>query len=297
MIPALAQPLRAGKAMLKMLGGGSVVLIDDPPKAEPRYGYGKPPHALLLDKIQRRRELYRQWLTRFLDFCDDYRRIPAARNAAEAGAAVPCWLNSYVPGLDAVALYGLVASTRPSRYVEIGSGFSTMFARRAARDHGIDCRITSIDPQPRADVAPLCDDVHRCPVETMDPDVFRTLSSGDILFVDGTHRLLMNSDVSVLFLDVLPRLAPGVLVQFHDIWLPYDYPARWAQRYYSEQYMLAVLLLHSDDYEIVLPNRYITDDPELSGVLAPLWSRPELAAVPRHGGSFWLRRTGEASCP
>jgi len=93
-----------------------------------------------------------------------------------------------------------------------------------------------------------------------------------------------------VFLEILPRLRPGVLVHFHDIWLPCDYPTRWADRYYTEQYMLAALLLFGNQYDIVLPNRFITDDEELSGVLAPLWASSELAGASRHGGSFWIRR-------
>ncbi len=290
MIPVIQQPVRTGKALLKMLGGRPVALIDDPPQAEPRYGYGKPPHPLLLARIEQQRNTYRDWLRRFLRFTDQYRRIPLSRDAAGPEATTPCWQNPWFPGLDAVTLYGLLACTRPARYLEIGSGFSTMFARRAAVDHRLDCQIISIDPAPRADISSLCDRVYRRPVETVDPGIFAALEPGDILFVDGSHRLFMNSDVAVVFLEILPRLTPGVLVHFHDIWLPCDYPAQWADRYYTEQYMLGMLLMHSEEYDIVLPNRYVTDDRELSGVLAPLWDCPELAGAPRHGGSFWIER-------
>jgi hypothetical protein len=293
MMPVIQRQIRTGKALLKMMGGRSVALIDDPPRAEPRYGYGNPAHPQLLAKIEQYRDDYRGLLRKFVRFRDELRRIPLSREAGEEDATTPCWKNPWFSGLDAVALYGLVASTRPARYIEIGSGFSTMFARRAVADHRVDCRIISIDPAPRADISRLCDDVHRCPLETVDPDVFASLESGDMLFVDGSHRVLMNSDVAVVFLEILPRVKPGVLVHFHDIWLPCDYPARWADWYFTEQYMLAVLLLFSDQYEIVLANRFITDDEELSGVLAPLWATPELAGAPRHGGSFWIRRRGD----
>ena len=54
--------------------------------------------------------------------------------------------------------------------------------------------------------------------------------------------------------------------------------------------MLAALLLFGDKYEIILPNRFITDDQELSAALDPLWNSPELAGVASHGGSFWIQR-------
>jgi hypothetical protein len=83
----------------------------------------------------------------------------------------------------------------------------------------------------------------------------------------------MNSDVTMLFLDVLPRLPAGVIVQVHDITLPCDYPAQWTGRYYSEQYLLAAYLLgRGDALEIVLPCAFASDDPELHGILAPIWS-------------------------
>ena len=288
------QQILTGKTLLKMMAGRSVALISDPPKSEPRYGYGKPAHPQLLERIESGRDGYRQWLRRFLSFGDALRRIPLTR----CDATTPCWDNAWFPGLDAVTLYGLMACTKPARYLEIGSGFSTMFARRAVTDQRLDCRITSIDPCPRADISSLCDQVYRRPLETVDPSVYEVLEPGDILFVDGSHHLFMNSDVAVVFLEILPRIKPGVLVHFHDIWLPHDYPVRWADRYYNEQYMLATLLLFGDQYDIVLPNRFITDDDELSGVLAPLWATSELAAAPRHGGSFWIRRReGSDPCP
>lgn len=294
MTTSIHQSWRTGKALLKVLGGRSVAVIDDPPRAEPRYGYGKPPHPMLLERIEQGRDTYRRWLSSFLRFSDLYRRIPV-EGPDTHDATTPRWRNSWFPGLDAVTLYGLMALTRPAKYLEIGSGHSTMFARRAVNDHALDCRIISIDPAPRADISSLCDDVHRRPLETVDPGVFESLEPGDILFVDGSHRVFMNSDVAVVFLEILPRLSPGVLVHFHDIWLPYDYPARWAQRYYTEQYMLAALLLFGDQFDIVLPNRFITDDQELSGVLAPLWASPELAGAPSHGGSFWIERRGKSA--
>ncbi len=290
--------IRTGKTMLKMLGGRSVALINDPPQAKPRYGYGRPAHPLLLERIEQGRVEYRRWLQRFLRLADDYRRIPVDPEDPQRDATTPCWQNRWFPGLDAVTLYGLIACTKPARYLEIGSGFSTMFARRAVTDHGLDCRITSIDPKPRSDISSICDCVYRRRLENMDLAVFESLEAGDILFVDGSHRILMNSDVVVVFLEILPRLRPGVLVHFHDIWLPHDYPVKWADRYFTEQYMLATLLLFGNQYDIVMPNRFITDDDELSRVLAPLWASSELAAAPRHGGSFWIkRRKGSDPCP
>ena len=149
-------------------------------------------------------------------------------------------------------------------------------------------RVVSIDPNPRAEVDGICDEVIRSPVESVDLSVFDRLGSGDMLYVDNSHRAFMNSDVTVVFLDVLPRLAPGVLVGLDDIYLPRDYPPEWRYRYYSEQYLLASLLLgDGDTLRIELPCAYAGQDHELRDVL-----QAEVPAdLPRGGTSFWVEVT------
>ena len=180
----------------------------------------------------------------------------------------------------------------PIRYIEIGSGNSTKFARRAIQDQQLRTQITSIDPHPRATVEQICDHSIRLPVEDVELGLFEELEEDDILFIDNSHRIFTNSDATTVFLDVLPYLKPGVLVQFHDIYLPYDYPEEWRHRYYSEQYCLATLLLADRNrrYEIVLPNWFIFENALSHGILNdPVWQYPSLAGVEQHGGSFWLR--------
>jgi hypothetical protein len=183
----------------------------------------------------------------------------------------------------------MVARTNPRRYVEVGSGNSTKFARRAIQDHGLQTRIESIDPNPRADVADVADVIIRKPLERVDLPIVRSLEAGDILFIDGSHRCFMNSDATVAFLDILPWLKAGVLVHFHDIYLPYDYPPATEQDFYSEQYLLAAYLLGGGKrMQILLPNAYISVDDELRGILRPLWEKRGREGVHRHGCSFWM---------
>jgi hypothetical protein len=88
--------------------------------------------------------------------------------------------------------------------------------------------------------------------------LFDDLTAGDILLVDGSHRVFMSSDVAVVFLDILPRLKPGALIYFDDISLPLDYPPEWMDRYYSEQCLLAATLLAEGPHlEIVLPCTFV----------------------------------------
>jgi hypothetical protein len=194
-----------------------------------------------------------------------------------------------MPALDKVALYGYIATRKPKCYLEVGSGNSTKIARRAITDHKLDTRIVSIDPCPRVEIDDICDMIIRQPLEDIVLDVFDELDADDILYVDNSHRAFMNSDVTTFFLDVLPRLRPGVLVEIHDITLPFDYPEAWLGRHYSEQYLLAAWLLGGGNrFAVSLPNTFISRDEELNRVLLPLWEREEMSMVERHGCSFWL---------
>lgn len=266
---------------LSVLNRANLLLVDYPVRPEPRYGWGKPPHALLEEIIGRDRERYARTICSFTQYAADLQRI----EQEPSNPTAPAWRNRFTSGLDATALYSFVCERRPGLYIEIGSGNSTKFVRRAIVDHSLQTRIVSIDPHPRAEVDGICDEVIRSPVESVDLTVFDRLGSGDLLYVDNSHRAFMNSDVTVVFVDVLPRLAPGVLVGLDDIYLPFDYPPEWRYRYYSEQYLLASLLLAGGDrLRIELPCAYVGQDRELRDVL-----RAEiLAGLPRGGTSFWV---------
>jgi len=94
--------------------------------------------------------------------------------------------------------------------------------------------------------------------------VFDELAAGDILFLDSSHRVFMNSDVTVFFLEILPRLKPGILVHVHDIFLPADYPPDWNQSLFAEQYLLAAMLLcGSPPFRVVFPSHFVAIDREL----------------------------------
>ena len=290
------------KITQKLIRGCPPILLDYAHRTDPRYGHGKPPHAKLYDMIQAGRTRYHANLDEILALKESLLAIPVGdAEARSEGPGTPSWRQNpyYLPALDAAALYAMVVLNSPKRYVEIGSGNSTLFARRAITDHGLPTRITSVDPEPRRDVDAVCDRVVRENVEDMDMAFFETLEPGDILFIDCSHRCLPNYDVTALFLDVLPNLPPGVLVQVHDVFLPYDYSPRFADHYYTEQYLLAVYLLASDGrHEVLLPNEFITQDPELSQVLVPLWDHWSGQGVDTSGQSFWFQTVGpDASSP
>jgi len=274
------------------------VVLDFPVDPVPRYGYGKPPHARLNKIIGAGTARYQTTIEGFLAECGAGLSAVAV-NDADANSDQATFINGYFSGLDAIALYGFLSRFNPSTYFEIGSGFSTRFARQAILDHGLGTTIVSCDPNPRAGISKIADQVIRQPLEKVDPANFRRLKAGDILFFDGSHRCFTNSDVSVLFLEILPLLDPGVLIHIHDILLPYDYPPEWSDRYYSEQYVLASYLIGGADIEIVLPNAFVGKDPDFAELLEQFWQLPGMAAVKQHtdrlcpgyvGNSFWFRQ-------
>jgi hypothetical protein len=211
------------------------------------------------------------------------------RSASSPGE--PCWENDWWGTVDALVQCAYLRSRDPVQYIEIGSGYSTMFARRAIRDFGLRTRITSIDPQPRAEIDGICDEVIRRPLQDVAQDVVDRLCPGDILLVDGSHTALMNSDATVLFLELLPSIPPNVMVAIDDVFLPWDYPPSWLRRGYAEQYLLAAFLLGGGSrFELRFPGWWVVERSELSTRFETLWPVVE-NRFGRHATSFWLEST------
>jgi hypothetical protein len=265
--------------------------LEYPVEMKPRYGFGRPPHALLSSNIGHNREEYRSWLLKALSHTSHLVKIPVSPSPADFSS--PNRENGFLPGLDITMLYTIVASSSPSTYIEIGSGNSTKVVAKAKKDHQLSTSIISVDPLPRAEIDQLADVIIRQPFENADLGLFSSLKSGDIVFVDNSHRIFPNSDATVFFMEVLPLLPPGILVHVHDIYLPYDYPQEVCDRYYSEQYALAAFLMANPGrYHTIMPNFYVSEDPELCTILNPLWDHPAMAGVEKHGASYWLEIKG-----
>ena len=279
----LALAIKAATAIYR---GGHFIYLTDPPSAndEPRYGYGRPPHPRLSQLLSRHDSEYRDVLCRFATYADALLDIPLT----ESSSREPHWHNGLLFGLDGVSLYCFTRIRAPRRYIEVGSGNSTLFVDRARRDGNMDTKVISIDPYPRREIDAICDSALRQPLENADLSAFGDLQEGDIVFLDGTHRVFMNSDATVFFLDVLPELPPGVLVGIHDIHLPWDYRPEHAGRYNSEQYLLAALLLGEPHWiRAILPCWYASHHPELGKIARALTSQVQLHEDP-HGVIFWM---------
>jgi len=254
---------------------------------EPRWGYSKSPHSILLNILESGSETYLKFLLECKTFLPDLLSIETTPRTQTD----PFWMNGWFDSLDALALYGMVALKKPKVFLEIGSGHSTQFAYLAKKRYSQSTKIFSIDPAPRSEIDRLCDEVYPLPLQQMGLLVFERLEAGDILFFDGSHRLLQASDVTVFFLEVLPIIKPGVLIHLHDIFLPFDYPPQWAKRFYSEAYVLAVLFAFAaEKFEILFPSAFVATKPKLTTIFNELWQKYESDGLQPHGGSFWFMK-------
>jgi predicted O-methyltransferase YrrM len=192
--------------------------------------------------------------------------------------------------LDASVLYATVRSLAPRRIVELGSGHSTLVSAEAARHAGADTRLEVYDPYAavvREDLPGLTA-LHAVPAQEVPVSVFEGLEAGDVLFVDTTHTVKIGSDVNRIVLEVLPRLAPGVVVHLHDIFIPFEYPRVWLEDfalYWAEQYLVQAFLAMNPGYEVLWASAALSRlrPQQLAAALPP-------GVPPEGGSSFWIRR-------
>ncbi len=169
------------------------------------------------------------------------------------------WHNGAFDGGDAEYWYHLIRLKKPARIIEIGSGHSTLMARRAIRANqeeqtGYRCRHLCIEPYQMPWLERTGVTVIRQRVEDLDLSVFAELERGDILFIDSSHVIRPQGDVLFEYLEILPSLKPGVIVHVHDIRSPRDYRHQWVVdevRLWNEQYLLEAFLSNNRQWKII----------------------------------------------
>jgi len=281
------EPMPARVAFASELNQHHCALFDYPYDVTIRYGVDTPAHPELAALLGTDRGRFLDLLRDMAPVAADFDDIP---RTAPLSGRLPIWNNGWFPPLDAMLLTHMLKTHRPSRFIEIGSGVSTKFARRAIARYDLPTRLISVDPKPRAEVDALCDEVIRHPLETVDQALFQTLEPGDILFLDSSHRAFQGSDVTVFFLEILPRLKPGVIVHVHDIYLPEDYISGHLHRMWNEQYLLATALLYGDTLEVLFPAWWACRDPEASALARDRLMRGPTEGLNLYGVSFWLTK-------
>jgi len=198
------------------------------------------------------------------------------------------------PG-DAEYLYCMVRHFKPSRIIEIGSGYSTLMVQRAISD------IRLLNPDYNTEQ--ICIEPYEMPwlektgvrvirqlVEEVGLELFKSLRENDILFIDSSHMVRPQGDVLFEFLEILPTLQKGVIIHVHDIFSPKDYTKQHLVEdvmFWNEQYILEAFLTCNHEFKIIGALNYLKTHYPLE-VYAKL---PVLEKMKDHvPGSFWIRK-------
>jgi len=199
------------------------------------------------------------------------------------------WAYSYA---DAIYLYSMLRHLQPRRVIEVGSGFSSAAMLDTADRWLPETSFTFIDPETSTLDAVLRPadrervTIIRAKLQDIPLTTFDALEANDILFIDSTHVSKTGSDVNRIVFDILPRLAPGVHVHFHDVFYPFEYPKEWVYegRAWNEDYILRAFLEFNNAFDVVLFGTWLARfHRELLAELMPL-------TLENPGGSLWLTR-------
>jgi glycosyltransferase involved in cell wall biosynthesis len=299
-VPALpflkfAAPRRATLPAVRGLLDRAGVTIVANHYHEPTYGsesiFRDPDAPRALAGIDWNLDAQVQLLAQF-DFGEALHSLEGRRS----GGRTFSYSNGYCGPGDAEALYCMIRHFKPRTIVEVGCGQSTVVAHFAiadakANDSRYSCRQICYEPYENPWLEDLGVEVKRELIEKSDLTLFRSLSAGDIVFIDSSHALRPMGDVEFEFLHILPNLPKGVIVQVHDIFSPRDYPAQWLnveRRFWNEQYLLEAFLSFNNEFEIICSLNHLMhlDLAQFKRAFPILAERGADPFV----GSFWFRR-------
>lgn len=241
--------------------------------------------------IDLRRKEQRAFLEECAPFYDEF----PWRDGGSEGRRFYLGQNMF-PHADALMLYLMMRRFEPARIIEVGSGFSSaLMLDTNDIFFGGRIRCTFIEPYPDRlnsllregddrNAAVIVDAVQNVPLAA-----FRELGENDILFIDSSHVCKVGSDVNHLVFNVLPVLEPGVVIHFHDIGWPFEYPLQWIidGRAWNEAYLLRAFLQYNRSFEILVFNSYAYR------TFRPFFEERMPLYLEKPGGSLWLRKTGE----
>lgn len=202
--------------------------------------------------------------------------------------------NDNFSRLDAWMLQGVLRHFRPRQMIEVGCGWSSLLTARVNREYlDGELHFTCVEPYPPDFLSggvPGISELIASPVEALEVDRFLQLGRGDVLFIDSSHVVKTGGDVQFLFEDVIPRLADGVVVHVHDIFLPWDYPRDWvvSGRAWNEQYLVRAFLAFNSAFRILLGVGWLSAH-RADALEAALPDYP--AAYADGGGSLWFQRS------
>lgn len=234
-------------------------------------------------RVDQQRAYYRELLTRF----------PPLPFPADATRQSRYWTkNEFFVASDAFTLSGVMRRETPRLIIEIGAGFSSAVMLDTLDSIRASTELIFVEPFPQrleellTSRDRLRTEIRRHVVQETPVTVFDRLEAQDILFIDSSHVAKVGSDLAFLLLRVLPRLKPGVLVHFHDIFYPFSYSASWIRegRAWNESLFLRAFLVQNRWFEVFAFNSFAgTAFPEIFQKTFPMF-------LENTGGSIWLKK-------
>ena len=200
--------------------------------------------------------------------------------------------NGFYSYTDGIILYSMIRHFEPKRIIEIGSGFSSavmLDTKEIFFNNNID--LTFIEPYPDRLNSLIKESdkkqtkIIQSEIQKVSLDLFKELNEGDILFVDSTHVVKTGSDVNFILFEILPILKSGVLIHFHDIFYPFEYPQKWVVegRNWNEDYFLKAFLMYNDHFKILLFADYLHKNHKEAFSELPLTYK-------NSGGNLWIQK-------
>jgi len=224
------------------------------------------------------------------DFSETYHEIPFQKSKDEQFRYY--YENPFFSYSDGIFLYSFIRHFNPARIIEIGSGFSSALILDTIHYLNRPQTIVKfVEPYPERLISLLTDTdkqqvaIYEKNIQNIEFSFFDQLEENDILFIDSTHVSKTGSDVNYLLFEILPSLKKGVLIHFHDIFYPFEYPKNWVfdGRSWNEDYILRSFLMYNNSFKIVLFPHFIH-----------IKRKECLAKMPNcyknTGGSFWIRK-------
>jgi predicted O-methyltransferase YrrM len=298
--PVSDEPARHAVESEAQSGGGST---EDIPMLFP-LGHFYSPMYDVRELDLRRGELWPPTARRVLDIdwrdgaqlslCETFARSePLALRRDPSPDPAEYWCgNDQFPPTDAWVLAAMLRHFRPSRMIEVGSGYSSLVTARVNREEfGHAIHFTCIEPYPRSFLIDGVEGISELRIERIQDtplELFEALGQGDVLFIDTSHTVKTGGDVTWIFHEIVPRLRMGVVVHIHDIFLPGDYPENWVMqgRGWNETYLVRSFLSYNSAFQVLWGMQYMFQSHGEEVTRAFRLDEDS----PRNGASLWLQR-------
>ena len=227
--------------------------------------------------------LLQKWGKEYGDFFKEIRNDPAINTKFPGKDYLH---NDYYPTPDAEIYLSMILDVKPQKIIEVGSGFSTLIARRAVDLGNLETVIEVIDPNPRTSIVKAAHSFRYDYVENIPLNEFK-IEPNSIIFIDSSHICRTSGDLPFLYCQLIPTLPSGTMIHVHDVYLPYDYPTIQQKQLYTENYLLHTLLCNSVKFKIIFSSHNMSRQyPDaMQNAISPIIASHD------HfwGGSIWFQ--------